>query len=100
MIFSKDADVVHNQIRGLSPIPVAFTKTSEGKILKVTKSHTSPAEFNGESGEVVSLDGGIFVKCGNGTVVLDEVIPEGKGKMSAASFINGRKIQIGDILGK
>lgn len=97
--FDKDACAVHNQIRGLSPIPVAFTKMSDGKILKVTKSHTSPTDFTGESGEVVSLDGGIFVKCKRGTVVLDEVIPEGKGKMSAASFINGRKIAVGDILG-
>ncbi|MBQ4108700.1 MAG: methionyl-tRNA formyltransferase [Clostridia bacterium] len=97
--FDKDAGAVHNQIRGLSPIPLAFTKMSDGKILKVTKSHTSPTDFTGESGEVVSLDGGIFVKCKTGTVVLDEVIPEGKGKMSAASFINGRKIAVGDILG-
>jgi methionyl-tRNA formyltransferase len=98
--FDNTSDEVHNQIRGLSPIPVAFTKMSDGKILKVTKSHVSPTDFKGEVREVVSLDGGIFVKCKEGTVVLDEVIPEGKGKMSAASFINGRKISLGDILGK
>ncbi len=97
--FDKDAVEAHNQIRGLSPIPLAFTKMSDGKILKVTKSHTSPVDFSGNAHEVVSLDGGIFVKCKTGTVVLDEVIPEGKGKMSAASFINGRKIALGDILG-
>ena len=97
--FDKDAVEAHNQIRGLSPIPLAFTKMSDGKILKVTKSHTSPIDFSGNAHEVVSLDGGIFVKCKTGTVVLDEVIPEGKGKMSAASFINGRKIALGDILG-
>ena len=97
--FDKDAVEAHNQIRGLSPIPLAFTKMSDGKILKVTKSHTSPVDFSGKPHEVVSLDGGIFVKCKTGTVVLDEVIPEGKGKMSAASFINGRKIALGDILG-
>ena len=90
---------VHNKIRGLSPIPVAFTKTPDGKILKVTKSHTSPDFFKGECGEVVSLDGGIFVKCQDATIVLDEVVPEGKGKMSATAFINGRKIKVGDILG-
>ncbi|MBQ8546098.1 MAG: methionyl-tRNA formyltransferase [Clostridia bacterium] len=90
---------VHNKIRGLSPIPVAFTKTPDGKVLKVTKSHTSPNIFKGECGEVVSLDGGIFVKCRDGVIVFDEVVPEGKGKMSATAFINGRKIKVGDILG-
>jgi methionyl-tRNA formyltransferase len=97
--FNKDAKEVHNQIRGLSPIPVAFTKTPDGKILKVTKSHTSPTNFGGQVGEVVSLDGGIFVCCKDSTIVLDEVVPEGKGKMSAQAFINGRKINKGDILG-
>lgn len=97
--FNKTAKEVHNQIRGLSPIPVAFTKTMDSKILKVTKSHTSPANFDGECGEVVSLDGGIYVKCKDGVIVLDEVVPEGKGKMSALSFINGRKINVGDRLG-
>ena len=27
-----------------------------------------------------------------------EVIPEGKGRMSAGDFIRGRKIQLGDVL--
>jgi hypothetical protein len=31
--------------------------------------------------------------------VLDEIIPEGKGRMNAQAFINGRKIAKGDILG-
>ncbi len=90
---------VHNKVRGLSPIPVAFTKTPDGKILKVTKSHTSPDVFDGKCGEVVALDNGIYIKCQDGTIVLDEVVPEGKGKMQASAFINGRKIKIGDILG-
>ena len=33
--FSKSAEVVHNQIRGLSPVPVSFTKTPDGKLLKI-----------------------------------------------------------------
>lgn len=96
--FNKAVKSVHDKIRGLSPIPVAFTKTPDGKILKVTKAHISSTDYSGESGEVVSLDKGIFVKCLDGTIVLDEVVPEGKGKMSASDYINGRKIKEGDIL--
>ena len=33
--FSKDATVLHNLIRGLSPIPLSFTHTPDGKLLKV-----------------------------------------------------------------
>lgn len=97
--FNASVKAVHDKIRGLSPIPVAFTKTPDGKILKVTKAHILEKSANGVSGEVVSLDGGIFVKCQDGVIVFDEVVPEGKGKMAAAAFINGRKIKIGDILG-
>lgn len=96
--FSQSVKNVHNKIRGLSPIPVAFTKTPDGKILKVTRAHMSDEKFAGVNGEVVSLNGGIFVKCQDGTIVLDEVVPEGKGKMIASAYINGRKIAVGDIL--
>lgn len=97
--FSKTVKEVHNQIRGLSPIPVAFTKMPDSKILKVIKSHTSPTAFKGQVGEVVSLEGAIYVMCKDGAIALDEVVPEGKGKMSASAFINGRKLSVGDILG-
>lgn len=97
--FSKTVKEVHNQIRGLSPIPLAYTKTPDGKILKVTRAHIDEKDFNGQAGQVVHLDGGIYVKCQDGVIVLDEIIPEGKGKMSAAAYINGRKISTGEMLG-
>ena len=40
-------------------------------------------------------EGGITVACGEGAIVLTRIVPEGKGKMSAAEFIRGRKISIG-----
>ena len=95
--FTKSANEVHNRIRGLSPIPVAFTKTPDGKLLKVTRSHV--ARGKGEPGKVIDLNGGITVACGDGAVVFEEVIPEGKGRMDACAYINGRKLNLGDILG-
>lgn len=98
--FSRDVQSVHNQIRGLSPIPVAFTKTPDGKVLKVTRARVLSRDKKGEAGTVVSLDGGICVACKDGVIVLEEIIPEGKGKMSALAYINGRKINVGDKLGQ
>ena len=97
--FSKTVKEVHNQIRGLSPIPLAYTKTPDGRLLKVARAHVSDLRQKGQAGEVVELDNGIFVNCYDGVIVLDEIIPEGKGRMSAAAYINGRKISVGDILG-
>lgn len=97
--FSKSAQVIHNQIRGLSPIPVAFCKHG-GKLLKILASEITdiPCEKYAP-GEVISLDKGkICVACGDFAINVLAVIPEGKGKMKALDFINGRKISLGDIL--
>ena len=97
--FSRSADEVHNQIRGLSPIPLSFTHTPDGKLLKVTKAIiTSREGDNTEVGKVVALDDGITVTCGRGKITLLTVLPEGKGRMSAADFIRGRKVALSDIL--
>ena len=90
---------VHNRIRGLSPIPLAFTKTKEGKLLKIVKAHISERTDNGQVGEVVHLDSSIHVRCADGVIALDTVVPEGKGRMNARDLINGRKIAVHDILG-
>lgn len=97
--FTKSAQSVHNLIRGLSPIPLSFTHTPDGKLLKVVKSRLVSADGKqGEAGQVISVDGEIVVACGEGGVALSAVLPEGKGRMNAADFIRGRKISVGDIL--
>ena len=95
--FSRTAKEVHDRIRGLSPIPLSFTHTPDGRLLKIVASE--PVEGSGRPGEVISLSGGrITVACGEGAVALLSVLPEGKKKMSSADFINGRRISVGDIL--
>lgn len=97
--FAEDAETVHNQIRGLSPIPLSFTHTADGKLLKVTAARLSDRSTTHDvPGLVLSLEEGITVACGRGSVTLLGVIPEGKSRMSAADFIRGRKISVGDIL--
>jgi len=98
--FEQDANTVHNLIRGLSPIPLSFTHTPDGKLLKVVASAVSDkySENSVSPGTVTSLDGKITVACGRGKIDLLTVIPEGKSKMSGADFIRGRKISVGDIL--
>ena len=96
--FGKSAKEVHDLIRGLSPIPLSFTHTPDGKLLKVLKARVSPLDKGGEVGEVISLEGGITVKCGEGAIELLRVLPEGKGRMDASDFIRGRKIAMGDLL--
>lgn len=97
--FDADARTVYNQIRGLSPIPLAFTHTPDGKLLKIVVAKIcDEATPHDIPGKVLSLEDGITVACHRGAVTLLSVLPEGKGRMSAADFVRGRKISPGDVL--
>ncbi len=97
--FSMSAKAVHDLIRGLSPIPLALTHTPSGKLLKVTKATVNIAEgVLGAAGEIISLDGGITVACGQGAITILGVLPEGKGRMNATDFLRGNKLSVGELL--
>ena len=98
--FTKDCDTVHNLIRGLSPLPLSFTHTPDGKLLKIVASEICERNSqNAEAGKVISLENGkIKVACAKGSINILTVLPEGKGRMSAGDFIRGRKINEGDTL--
>ncbi len=100
--FSLSARAVHDRIRGLSPIPLSFTYLPDGKLLKVIASRISKREGkHAAPGTVLSLAGGeVEVACGEGSVALLTVLPEGKKRMSAADLINGRRVAVGDLLGR
>lgn len=98
--FSLSAKKVHDLVRGLSPVPLAQTFTEKGRLLKIVKTAVSDNENgNAAPGTVVSVDGGrICVACGEGCVDILTLIPEGKSKMSAADFVRGRGISVGEVL--
>ena len=98
--WSQSAFAVHNKIRGLYSWPGAYTKLG-GKILKIHRSVLSDKKANSVPGTVVDTHNGIAVSCGDGNCVeLLELQLEGKKRMDAASFINGRQISVGTVLGK
>ncbi len=101
--FDADALTVYNRIRGLSPFPLAVVAQGE-RSLKIVSAQLGDTQKEHENfGEVLSCDasgGKIEVACRRGSVMLTGVLPEGKSRMSAKDFINGRKIAVGDRLTK
>ena len=97
--FDASAASVSAKVRGLTPIPMAYVRHN-GKLLKLYR--PTVVAGKGSVGRVIALsdkgEGAITVACLERAISFAGVIPEGKGKMSAADFIRGRKIQIGDIL--
>lgn len=99
--FSAPAKEVCDRIRGLSPYPGAFTYTPAGKVLKITGATLSEGPACAEPGTVFDVShGAATVACGDGAIGVTEVVPEGRSKMDASSFIRGRGIAAGDRLGK
>ena len=95
--FSLEPDRLDAIIRGVTPIPGAFAYLG-GKMLKICRA-VPRYDKTGAPGEVISLeDGKITVGAGGGSLDILSVVPEGRGKMTSADFIRGRKISVGDIL--
>ncbi len=95
--FSLPARTLHARIRGLSPMPLAFTRMPNGKLLKVVSA--SVVHGKGACGEILRAErDGLVVACGEGALLLRTVLPEGKGRMSAADLLRGRQLALGDIL--
>ena len=85
--FTKDAQTLHNLIRGLSPWPVAHT-TVDGKLLKVHRAVL--ASGKGQPGEVIDSKK-FIVACKEGALELLEVQLEGGKRMKGEDFLRGRK---------
>lgn len=94
--FTKSADEVHNKVRGLNPWPIATTKIC-GKNVKVYS--TKLCEKSGKSGHILSIKP-LIVACGEGSVEICEIQPEGKKRMTAEAFLAGHKLGIGDVIGQ
>ncbi|HWH33665.1 MAG TPA: methionyl-tRNA formyltransferase [Egibacteraceae bacterium] len=92
---------LHNQVRGLNPVPGAFT-TFGGDRLKVHRARVADAAGapGNAPGEVVAVDeDGPVVACGDGALLLTEVQPAGKPRMSGQAFANGYR-PLGAVLGR
>ncbi|HHK1575436.1 TPA: methionyl-tRNA formyltransferase [Streptococcus pyogenes] len=91
---------VFNHIRGMNPWPVAHTFL-EGQRLKIYEAQL--AEGEGLPGQViVKTKKSLVITTGQGALSLIVVQPAGKPKMSIIDFLNGigRKLEVGDIIGR
>ena len=94
--WNKSARVLHNQVRGMNPWPVATCRV-DGKVMKVFVSRVGE-ETDAVPGTVVSNQP-LAVACGDGlTLILDEIQAEGSRRMMAADYLRGHPIAVGTSL--
>lgn len=87
--WNKGAVAVHDLIRGLSPIPAAYTSL-QGKTLKIYQSHYEPAVHGKEPGSY-DTDGKTYLRfaAADGWLYADELQLEGKKRMPVTEFLRG-----------
>jgi methionyl-tRNA formyltransferase len=91
--FTLPAVDLERRIRAFTPWPGTYTSL-EGALFKVHRARLSNGR--GEPGIILSTRGALEVACGEGSLLLLEVQPEGRRRMSAAQMLAGHKIAIGD----
>lgn len=99
--WSKTAQHVHNQIRGLDPWPVAVTTRGDVR-LKLFQSRMTDETAQVPAGTVTVADPkkGLFVACGDGRVLqITEIQMVGKKRMAAGDYLRGHAMEPGTVLG-
>ena len=97
--FSKTAQQIRNQIRGMNPWPIAFFEY-KGEVVRVYSASVSNKEEVAEKvvGEVVRADkSGLAVQCGEGILFIEKIQASGGKVLSARDFLNGKRIEVGEI---
>jgi methionyl-tRNA formyltransferase len=87
---------IRNRIRGMVPWPTAYTVWGDKRI-KVFRASTGKG--TGAPGEIISLEGGIEVACGKGSLIIEELQLEGNKKMRWEEFIRGHRLTPGTRFG-
>jgi methionyl-tRNA formyltransferase len=91
--FTKPAVELERRVRAFTPWPGAFTGIHDSR-LKVHRMKVGSGR--GAPGTVLAAGpGGIEVACGEGSIVLLDVQPEGKRVMAAGEFLAGHKLTPG-----
>ena len=94
--WTRSAQAVHDQIRGLLPWPVAATDVISGGIMKIYRSTLPGQSAGARPGVIVAASSqGIDIACGDGRLLrILELQPPGKKRMSAAAYLAGHPIKI------
>ena len=90
--WTKTAQQVHDQVRGLHPRPVATAELAGTKF----KIHaTRVVDGNGDPGRILTLTKtGLVVACGQGAVEILSLQAEGGKRMSAPDYFRGHPVEI------
>ncbi len=90
--WTKTAQQIHNQVRGLHPWPVA-TMELQGQKFKVHA--TKVVDGKGKPGQILGLTKtGLVIACGQGAVEVLQLQAEGGKRMAAPDYFRGHPLEL------
>jgi methionyl-tRNA formyltransferase len=117
--WNRSAIALHNQIRGFysnchtsfrhaplkllatAPLSAAYQESLPPEIGAIAENWASPGQPSARCGEIIALAKGLgpIVQTGEGVLLLREVQPAGKKPQSGWDFVNGARLNVGEVLG-
>jgi methionyl-tRNA formyltransferase len=102
--WSRSATEIHCRVRAFVPWPVAFVPVDSGgaDALRIWKTRVAPAgSAAADPGRILEIGPeGLIVGCGGrSALIVEEVQPAGKGRMTGSAFARGKRLAPGDFLG-
>ncbi len=95
--WSASARSIHNLVRGLSPVPAAYTYLND-TMLKIYRTEILDESTEQIPGTIVRADEELHIAAGKGIVKVIELQKEGKKRMDAAAFLRGTELKTGEKL--
>lgn len=97
--WSKNRQDIINLIRGLNPVPAAYTIYEE-EVLKIFGAALSDVQADSAAnGEIVAVvKKGFVVKCGDGCLLITEVQARGGKRMMTDAYLRGHAMKEGILL--
>lgn len=96
--WNKSGIEIINLIRGLKPWPSGYSHY-KNQTIKIHKARIEDNNDNGKIGEIIKVsDNGIYIKCVDKLVVIEEIQFPNKKKMYVKEYLAGNDIEIGEVL--
>lgn len=99
--WTKSALEIKNFVRGMTPWPGAYTSSKFG-MLKVIRAEIGDVTASRKAGEILIAEPkkGLIISCGEGSLSLLDVQGENARAMDAKSYLLGKHLTAGEILGE
>lgn len=98
--WNETAECIQRKVRAFDPWPGTFTYFPDGQMVKIFPPIDIDNNCDLKPGTIISIEPDfILVSCGERAVKLSLIQPAGRKKMDLSSYIAGKKIEPGNILG-